>query len=177
MPAQLSLESQLGRLFLRKNICLLCTTCTQRKRREEDGGKKDRCWLNKLFRKERKIEKPRVPRVSVSETDAENHCEDWNILKILSVYAGHWTQDLRLRRRALYPYSTTTTLVQQWLRLDVYKILRVSLKFQVKTIQRQSRWPRSTRPRWRPTPSPPRGGFAASPESAQNYLGELVAQR
>ena len=34
-----------------------CTTCTQRKRREEEG-KKDRCWLNKLYRKDRKIEKP-----------------------------------------------------------------------------------------------------------------------
>ena len=176
MPAQLSLESQLGRLFLRKNICLLCTTCTQRKRREEDGGKKDRCWLNKLFRKDRKIEKPGVPGECLWNWRRKSvwrlkYCEK------RSVYAGNWTQDVRLRRRALYRDSTTTALVQQWLRLDVCKILRVSLKFQVKTIWRQSRWPRSTRPRWRPTPSPPRGGFAASPESAQNYLGELVAQR
>ena len=45
----------------RKPNCILCTTCTQRKRREEEG-KKTRRWLYKMYRKGKKIEKPDVHR-------------------------------------------------------------------------------------------------------------------
>ena len=47
---------------------------------EEEQGMKDRWRLNKLYRKNRKIEKP-LSKVSVSKTEAENLCEYWNIVK------------------------------------------------------------------------------------------------
>ena len=50
---------------------------------------------------------------SVSETEAENQCKDWNIVKTNSVDAGKWTKDLSLPRRALYPYTNTTALTSE----------------------------------------------------------------
>ena len=71
---------------------------------------KDACRLNKLCRKNRKIEK-RLSKVSVSETEAENLCEDSNIVK-------KYQSTLGIKPRTsvfVGEHSTTTTACYtQW---------------------------------------------------------------
>ena len=74
----------------RKNICILDTTCTQRKRREEEEG------VNKVY----KIEKPDVQGECFRKKQKQkNRCEDRNIFlcEKISVYAGNLTHDLSVR--------------------------------------------------------------------------------
>ena len=75
-----------------RTLVYFCTTCTHRNRREEEG-EKNRCWLNKLCRKDRKIEKP----------DVQSEC-----LRHWSRKIGNRTRVLSVRSRALYSYPTTT---------------------------------------------------------------------
>ena len=63
-------------------------------------------------RESRRLEKKSpTSKVGVTELKVKNRCEDWKIsTEKFSVYSGNRTRDIQLRRRARYPYATTTAL-------------------------------------------------------------------